>query len=406
LLLIALVGGCFYFLDPWNWRSKAPDQGIAYHWQEAQRANEEREFDEAKEHLKHVLEASPFSAGPHFLMARVSRRSLEFRTWRRHLFQAARLGWPRDQIEFEFQLQQAQMGDVWPIEPVLLEALQTHPESDAELIFEALAEGYLQNHSVDKIMQITAQWLELSPEAWLPHYYRGQAQYLEGTRAKAIEEYQTVLKLNPEHSLAKVWLAGVLAEDGQFKEGLALYESYLQDNPGEPNGVFGVAKCQYSLGQTEAARKTLKQLRESAPAIPKVLLLQAKVDMDDNPAEALKWLRQANQLSPKESEIIHSIVTVLRRLNQNEEADKYTRLRDEVLKLHGQMIDLRKELRKRPFDVDLRYEIGRVDMLLGKDSDAADWFETVLRLDPQHAKTLQAMEELNKRAKETTRPLN
>src|SRR5438094_884271 len=61
LILIALIGGCLYFLDPWGWRAKAPDQGIAYHWQEAQRANDEREFDDAKEHLKYVLEASPFS---------------------------------------------------------------------------------------------------------------------------------------------------------------------------------------------------------------------------------------------------------------------------------------------------------------------------------------------------------
>src|SRR5205823_10501918 len=122
--------------------------------------------------------------------------------------------------------------------------------------------------------------------------------------------------------------------------------------------------------------------------------------------EALKWLKQAEQLSPKESEIIHSIITVLRRLNQNQEADKYVLVRDEILRLHDQLSDLRKKLRKSPFDVETRYEIGRVNMLLDRDSDASDWFETVLHLDPQHAKTLQALEELNKKAEPARSPAN
>jgi tetratricopeptide (TPR) repeat protein len=401
LIVAGLVAG-IWFLDPWHWRLKE-DPTAAFHWQEAQKANAERDFDEARKHLLQYLEELPFNAEAHFEMARASRRSLDFRAWRQHLSQAGQLQWPQDQIDFEIQLYQAQTGEVWAVERRLLEALETRPEPEKELILEALAEGYLKNHSLIKVMELTRPWIENSPEDWLPHLYQANVQYVEGTRTKAIEEYRTVLKLNPDQSQAQLRLASSLMGDGQFKEALSRFESYLKENPRDPEGLFGLANCQYSLNQTAAARATLKELLGMAPDFVRALLLQAKVeDADDRPAEALRWLRRAERLAPRESDITHLMILVLQRLNQTEEAEKYITRQQEILNWHEQLIKLRKQLRRADTNADLHYQIGRLNMLLGRDDEAQEWFRRALRLQPSHAEALKALQELDERSGKLT----
>jgi tetratricopeptide (TPR) repeat protein len=404
LVVAGLAGVGIYFLDPWHWRVK-PDPTADYHWEEAQKAIAERDFDDARQHLLKYLEILPFNAEAHFEMARASRRGLDFRGWRHHLMEAGQLQWPQEQIDFELQLYQAQTGNVWVVEQTLLEALKTRPASEMELILEALAEGYLKNHSLVKIQELTGPWIERSPEDWLPHLYRGHVQYVEGTRDKAIEEYRTVLKLNPDQGQAQLWLAGALMDDGRFDESLSLYESFLRENAGNADGLYGLANCQHSLGKTADARATLKGLLAVSPDHLKALYLQAKVEFaEDKPAEALKWLRRAERLAPREWTITNMMVPILQRLNQTEEAEKYIKRQEEILKWHGQLTDLRKQLRRDDANANLRFQIGRLNMLLGRDDEALSWFQMVLRLQPDHAETLKALQELSDRSDKLAPP--
>jgi tetratricopeptide (TPR) repeat protein len=407
LLGIAGLGGVgVYALDPWLWRQADPEQNAIFHWEEAQKAMDDREFTLAREHLGKCLEKWPFNAEAHFLMARAWRREqgpTYPRHWQQHLIEAAQLQWPKEQIDFEIQLQQAQRGDVWSVEAQLKEALNTKSEPEIEMILEALAEGYLKNHRLAKLLELTEPWIERLPNDWLPHLYRGRLQSLEGTRAQAIEEYQTVLKLNPLHNGAQLLLASALVDDGKFKEALAVYERYLQENPGDANGLFGVANCQFSLGKTLPARAALKEIFTVKKDDVRATFLQAKIEWaDDKPEEALKWLRKAEQLAPRETEITHTMIVVLQRLNKTEEAEKYIKRQKEILDLHDQLIKLRKQLRRDPSNVELRFQIGRINMVLGRDDEAYDWFQSVLRLEPRHAETLIALEEWRERNSEPT----
>jgi tetratricopeptide (TPR) repeat protein len=406
-ILFFLVGlgifgaGLVYGLDPWHWRSADRGPSAAFYWDEALKAMEEREFGLAQQHLERCLETWPLNAEAHFLMARASRREqgpLYQPTWRKHLVEAAQLEWPKDQITFEIQLQQAQMGDIWSVESTLKEALKTKPAAEVDMILEALAEGYLRNHSLAKILELTGPWIDRSPEDWLPHLYRGHIQYREGSRTQAIEEYRTVLKLNPEHTGAKLLLAGALMDDGQFKEALALYEKLLQENTGDINALYGIANCQYSLSKTAAARAALKEILAVSKDDIKALFLQAKIEFaDDRPEESLKWLRKAERLAPRESDITHTMIVVLQRLGKTEEAEKYIKHQQEILGLHDQLIKLRKQLRRDPSNADLRCQIGKINALLGRDDEAYEWFQTALRLNPTHPETLRAIEEWKER---------
>jgi tetratricopeptide (TPR) repeat protein len=402
LLGLALLGvGVVYAMDPWNWRGGDRAPSAAFYWDEAHKAMEEREFGLAQQQLAKCLETWPLNAEAHFLMARACRREqgpFYLRPWQQHLIKAAQLEWPKEQINFEIQLQQAQMGDVWSVEGTLIEALKTKPASEVDMILEALAEGYLRNHSLAKILELTGPWIERSPEDWLPHLYRAHMQYREGSRTQAIEEYRTVLKLNPVHSGAQLLLAGALMDDGQFKEALAMYEAYLQENPGDTNGLFGLANCQFSLSKTAAARAALKEILDVSKDDIKALFLQAKIEFaDDKPAESLKWLRKAERLAPRESDITNTMIVVLQRLNRTQEAEKYVKRQQEILELHDQLMKLRKQLRRDASNAELRYQIGKINADLGRDDEAHEWFQTALRLNPTHAETLKALEEWKER---------
>jgi tetratricopeptide (TPR) repeat protein len=399
--LVVLAGVGVYLLDPWHWRAGASAPSAAVLWTQAQKAMDDREFAVARDRLHTYLEILPFSAEAHFLIARAWRREQAHNyqgPWQSHLLEASELQWPREQIDFESQLQRAQSGDVWSVEQPLLDGLDTRSEDDVELTLEALAEGYLKNHSLAKLMGLTTLWLDRFPDDWLPHLYRANLQAREGTRAKAIEEFQMVLKLNPDHDAARLMLAETMMDDGQLKEALALFESYLKENPGDPNALYGVANCQFSLGKSAAARAPLKQILRVSKSSIKPLVLQAKIEIVDNqPAEALRWLRQAERLAPREPDITHNMIIVLQQLNRTEEAEKYIKQRQDILDLHDQLIKFRKELRRDPFNIELRYQIGKINMLLSRDDEAYEWFQMVLRLDPKHAETLKALEEIRER---------
>jgi tetratricopeptide (TPR) repeat protein len=399
--LVVLAGAGVYVLDPWHWRTGGSAPSAAVLWEEAQKAMDEREFALARDRLAQCLEILPFNAEAHFLIARAWRREQGrnyLGPWQSHLFEANELQWSQEQIEFETQLQHAQSGDVWSVEPPLLDSLTSRSAPEVEMTLEALAEGYLKNHSLAKLLELTNWWLERFPDDWLPHLYRANLQAREGTRAKAIEEYQMVLRLNPDHDAARLQLAETLMDDGQLKESLALFESYLKENPRDPTALYGVANCQYSSGKLAAARAALKEIFRVSKNSIKPLLLQAKIEYaDDQPAEALRWLRQAERLAPSEPDITHTILICLQRLNRTEEAEKYMKRHQEILELHDQLIKVRKQLRRDPFNVELRYQIGKVNMLLSRDDEAYEWFQMVLRLDPKHAETLQALEEWRER---------
>lgn len=116
-LLIALVIAATVLLATLAYHHFFPSRPAAteadLRWRQARQANADREFPEAIAHLTHCLEAWPFNAEAHFLMARTCRRAGHLNLWKKHLDRAEALNWPALQIDLERKLRRAQVGDVW-----------------------------------------------------------------------------------------------------------------------------------------------------------------------------------------------------------------------------------------------------------------------------------------------------
>jgi tetratricopeptide (TPR) repeat protein len=396
-IIVLAASVLLYIFDPWHWLNRDQQPTVAEKIEEARNALDDRDFDLAMRDLQQCLQTNPFNAEVHFLTARTYRRAAKYAGWRKHLAAAEQLSWPRKQIELELRLYQAQIGNVEAVGQSLLQALEKLPP-EKDLILEALGAGYLQNHDLVSIMNLTQPWIERAPQDWLPHLYRAHAQYQDGTRREAIEEYRKALALNPDQAQGQLWLAGALMNDGQFKESLALYEKYLEGNKGDPNALFGVANCQYSIGKIDAARQTLKGLLAVEPDFVKAIFLQAQVELaQDKPADALKWLRKAERFAPSQADINHTFVIVFERLNMKDEAAKYAKKQQEILSQSERLQKLRKEFLREPYNSGLRYQIGRLLMDLHRDGEAEEYLEMIPADDAHYPEAQKAIEEIRER---------
>jgi tetratricopeptide (TPR) repeat protein len=124
------------------------------------------------------------------------------------------------------------------------------------------------------------------------------------------------------------------------------------------------------------------------------LLLRAKVEIvTGSPAEALKWLQRAETLAPAETDIVHTLALVARQLGQPEAAQKYEARLHELRQQIDRLETLRKQIQDEPENLTPRYEAGVASLRLRREEEAAEWFQSVLRLDPKHVPTHQALAE-------------
>jgi len=390
ILLVVTAWAASRFLPA----SLAPSEAQS-HWQEAQQAIEDREFSQAASHIAQCLESWPYNAEAHFLMARCSRRAGNFAEWKVHLALAEALRWPKDQITLERQLRRAQVGDTWEVEDTLFDLLNTQPPEEV-IILEALVNGFIENDRLLDVVPLTTTWINRFPKDWLPLVYRGNAQLrLYGKPAEAVQDFQRVLELKPDHPEAHLALALVLTNDGQFKEAVPHFQFYLDRQPQDPTeALFGLASCQYSIGKTDQAREALDQLLAQDKDNAGAMFLQAKIELAEGRLpEAIAWLKKADALSPHQADVTNALVHVCGQLGLKDETTFYKQRLDEIKKRDETLDRLVSEAKIRPDDPDIRFELATTCLKYGRDEEASHWFQGILRKNPNHLPTLKALAE-------------
>jgi tetratricopeptide (TPR) repeat protein len=397
--IIAIVTTGFVLLLA-GWSAKhlfqAPaDENAQTHWQQAQKHIAERQFVDAAGHLAHCLESWPYNAEAHFLMARTARRAGQLSPWQFHLERAEILGWPKKQIYLERLLRKAQVGDVWDVETSLIDFLNTKPP-DEVIILEALVDGFMISDRLIDVIAFTTTWAERYPEDWLPLMLRGNAiSRLYSKSGEATKDFQRALELKPNNADAHLALALALTNQGDFKEAIPQYQSYLSSQPVNPtNALFGLATCQLSLGHNDQARDTLKKLFAVNPDHLTACFLQAKIELaEGHEEEGLKWLQKSEALSPDEVDVTNALVHVCRQLGRLEDAARYERRLEEIHRRNDKLEHLLTELKAQPDDLEIRYQLGISCLEQRRDQQASHWFQAILYKDPNHLPTLRTLAE-------------
>jgi tetratricopeptide (TPR) repeat protein len=360
---------------------------------QAEKAITVRDYSLAITNLNQCLESWPFSAEIHFLLARTYRRAGRLGPAKAHLDRATVLQWPEQQIRLERQLRRAQTGDVWTIEQLLLDRLNTQPPEEV-IILEALVQGLMQIDRLEDVLSLTSTWIERYPDDWLPLIYRGNAQLrLFGWTPEVEKDFDRLLELKPDHPEAHLAVAITMSHRGLFREALPHFQAAINHQADDINeALFGLADCQYSLSNPQEARATLRQLFERCQDDPPGFFLQAKIDLGEGrPEEALKWLEKAEALAPQEADITNTLVLVYRQLGKTKEAEEYSRLLEEIRTRDAELDGLAKLLKIRPNDIELRFQAALACLKYDRDLEAAHWFHGILTQNPNHQPTLKAL---------------
>jgi tetratricopeptide (TPR) repeat protein len=325
-------------------------------------------------------------------MAQTCRRADDAEAWLHHLGHAQALLWPSDEIELEQRLAEAQFGNIWAVEDRLREEVRRAPPFVKVMIVEAMIKGFLDNERPKEAYRLGRAWTEDYPDDWVGWLLLARTCQLGALSSEAIEDYQRALELKSDQPQTHLWLADTLLSQAEFDKAEMHYRSYLQSHPDDPDGLIGLARCQYSLGQVDLARATLDQLLSQHEKHALGLLTRAQLEQAEAPERALPWLRRAEVAAPNEPEILHNLALVLTALNRKPEAEKYEqRMKDQQVKVR-QLMELQMQLVSGSTNaLETRYQIGLLNLELGKPQEADHWFQTVLWIDPNHRPTLQTL---------------
>jgi Tfp pilus assembly protein PilF len=362
-----------------------------WHYREAQKAWELRDFAGAHQHLTQYLKVWPQSTPVNLEAARAARKAGAFTEAELHLNRSLELGGDAEPILVEQLLIHVQQGHLAEVESQLVSRVRRgHPDSVP--ILEVLTLAYIQTYQLFSAQECLARWLEREPdrlEAWL---LQAQVfQKLQNT-GRALDSYRRAFELNPDNDDVRLEMAGHLASTNQIDEALEHFE-YLRQKQGDTPAVLkGLACCRRALNQPEEARRLLETVLTEYPRDWRALTERGRLATQyESAGEAEKWFRKAVAIAPQESDVLYSLHQCLESLGKHQEAaDVLAQLKRNESDL-SRMADLARAIARNPHDANLRCEAGLVLLRNGLESEALRWLESALAEDPLHTPTHKAL---------------
>ena len=108
-------------------------------------------------------------------------------------------------------------------------------------------------------------------------------------------------------------------------------------------------------------------------------------------AEAADFYRRAALLDPHDSEVTYALARCERALGHVTEADLLLARGKEIDADVNTLLELHKEIGKKPGDPELRYRASRICARNGQKAEARRWLLSVLRLNPHHRLAREAL---------------
>ncbi len=268
-------------------------------------------------------------------------------------------------------------------------------DSKLAAAYNNLGRLYLQQNRFDDAAPVLKRACELAPASAVPHALLGLALFQKRDFASAQREFRTTLRLNPNDSNAKLYLAKSLIATGDSEPATKLLEDLKKKDPHNVEVLYTLGTLYSSL-----AAATLSEVQASDPGsyLVEVLLGKASEAKQILP-DAVEHYKRAIAKAPENAELYylyaHSLwasgnfndaLTAYREClgrapynpDANWEAARILVDRDpaQALRLVNRALDLKAE------GPDLYMVQGRALMLLQRPKDAVDAFRKASALDP------------------------
>lgn len=362
-------------------------QAGAYFKYRAARAELDRyKFAAAQKHLHDCLTVWSSRPDVWLLAGQTARRMEQYDEAERCYVEVQKWtgGVPQEDLLLERALLQAQLDPDSKESYLRSLAEANHPQT--RLIFEAMVRGYLRRNRFKEAGFLVEKWLEVAPDD--PHalFCRGWVREQLGPQVQAVEDYQRVLQIEPDHDEARLQLTKLLLEESRAAEALEVIRVLVAQHPDEPTALIALAEVQIELGELPAAEATARSALDFDPnsdgvrtVLGRVLIAADKLD------EAEQHLRAAIRLNPSNYQAHQQLHRVLALGGRDQEARdlKATldRMSKDITRLRAIFSN---ELYLSPRDPELLCEIGAIFVRAGELGKGVRWLEDALRVDPSH----------------------
>jgi tetratricopeptide (TPR) repeat protein len=225
----------------------------------------------------------------------------------------------------------------------------------------------------------------LSPADLRWPYYLGHVYRVRGPLAKAVESFEQVLRVKPDHHAALVWLGEMRLAEGRAGDARTLFDKALAQQSGSAAALFGAGRAALADREYRAAAKHLEEVLRREPRAtgahyPLAMAYRGLGDL----SRAEAHLKQQGTDDPRPADPLMAEIDAL---VQTPEA--YNVRGGQALDA-GQWAQAAEQFRKGleidPTDVSLRHRLGTALAQIGDTAGAAAEFEEVLRRDPAHAR--------------------
>jgi predicted Zn-dependent protease len=381
------VAACALFAGTFFWRPV----GAVWHCFRAQHYLDLRQDERALGELEAAIRLAPEDAEACFLLARTHRR-LKNADLARDLFErAAGRGDDPERTRREMYLLEAQLGNMRVAEPHLAELLEDR-RGDGPDIFEAYVLGYILNMRFDRAEPLARAWRRDYPEDAHACFLSGYIYHSLGRMEEAVEVYRKGLELLPSRTVARREFAVLLAQMRRWDEAEAQFQRCAEEAPNDTTILCDQAAFYVMKNESGRARELLQRILAKAPDDFYALELLGRVDvMEGRNEEAVRSLLAASRQRPYDKDTRYALGTALQRLGRTAEAKPHLDYFAEANRAEDEIARKTRASARHPEDIELRCEIGRLLMKYGDPTKAAQWWQSVLQIKPDHQEASRAL---------------
>jgi tetratricopeptide (TPR) repeat protein len=384
---VALVGFALGAVNLWGY----------YHLRKARIATEHYHTQEAIDQLQYCLRLWPHDRESLLLAARAARRTESFDEAEQMLSRYPNSLQDKD-YALERMLLRIETGDVDELSRTCQKRIEENDPASG-LILEAMINAYIRLFRSRQAEACLRIWMSREPENPRAFFLQGVLAEQMEARQEATLSFMRVLELDPGYDEARLRLAMHLLDVAGTAEALPHLEYLQRKSPNHAMVQVYLARCRNQMGENEEAKRILDNLLSRRPDFAPALAQRGKVLVDlGNLEEAEQDLRRALDLEPGDPQLIYQLSQCLLRNGKTEES---RRVQEQFKAVEEDIQHIREivggKMQKNPRDPQLHYEAGMIALRAGSTKNALRWFDSALKIDPNHAPTHRALSEYYQR---------
>ena len=314
------------------------------------------------------------------------------------LHRAEEGGWPAEQIRLQRILGQTQHGLGTKETDAELDriCMQGADNFSALQIYEARAKGYMSLYHVEAAMQTLNFWIEWQPRAATPRLLRAQLyEQLQSVRSAELD-CQAAVQAQPHNVEARIKYAQLLLLAQKPDQATEQFQACLKISPDEPRAQLGLIQMRVrdggDLTDVEQSLQKIVDGHHPSEIREQALMLLTNVYLTRRAyAKVIEQLQEPDSMGRLSVPMCQALIRAHVALKHMDKAEKYRRLLEEKNNRRQEVQELYTQIRNRPSDPDLRYQMAGLCRDEGDIEAALTWWCTAIVAEPRHQPSHEAL---------------